>query len=135
MNDEQSKRIADAADAVISATDSLDEVREALADKRFDSEQERDRTQAVQQVASKLDNAGKKIDEALRKGTVASAALGRNAIFPRFRQASVAVKEGRSLARTAADQDGTAAKRQRAEESLAKLDAAVVTAASIVFGE
>ena len=135
MNDEQSKRVADAADAVISATDSLDEVREALADKRFDSEQERERTQAVQQVASKLDNAGKKIDEALRKGTVASAALDRKGVFPRFRQASQAVREGRSLARTAADQDGTAAKRQRAEEALAKLDAAVVTAASIVFGE
>ncbi len=135
MNDEQSKRLSEAADAVIQASDAVDEARDALNDKRFDSELERERMQAGQQIASKLDAAGKKIDDALRRGTVAAAALGRPGAYARFQEAKAAVRDGRSLGKSSADQDGTANKRARGQESLEKLEAALRAAATIVFGE
>ncbi|MBI2764492.1 MAG: hypothetical protein HYX53_01130 [Chloroflexi bacterium] len=135
MNDEQSKRLADAADAVIAATEALDEARDALADKRFDGEQERDRVAAGQQLSSKLDNAGKRIEESIRKGTIAAAAIGRTGAYQRYRDAWAAVREGRALGRSAADQDGAANKRARGQEAADKLDTALTGAAFIVFGE
>jgi len=135
MNDEQSKRLSEAADAVIQASDAVDDARESLNDKRFDSELERERIQAGQQIANKLDAAGKKIEDALRRGTVAAAALGRPGAYAKFQEAKAAAREGRGLGKSAADQDGTANKRTRAQESIEKLDAALTSAAAIVFGE
>lgn len=135
MNEEQSKRLADAADAILNATDALDEARETLGDRRFDSEQERERAQAIQQAVNRLDSAAKRVDDSLRKAVVAAAALGREGSYPRYRAAAAASREGRSLAKTAADQDGTAARRQRAEESLSRLDLALASAAALIFGD
>lgn len=135
MNEEQSKRLAEAADALLNATDALDEAREALGDRRFDSEVERDRTQAIQQVSNRLDNAGKRVEDSLRKSVIAAATLGREGSYDRYRIANSASREGRMLAKTAGDQDGTAARRQRAEESLSRLDIALATAASLLFGD
>jgi len=135
MNDEQSKRLSDAADAVIQANDALEEARDAINDKRFDSEQERDRLSAAQQMASKLDNAGKRIDDAVRKGAIASATLARPGAYARFKDATAAAREGRALGKSANDVDGTANKRARGQESLERLDAALAAAAIIVFGE
>jgi len=134
MNEEQSKRLADAAEAILNATDALDEAREALGDRRFDSEQERERTQAIQQVSNRLDNAGKRVEDSLRKSVIAAATLGREGSYERYRSASAASREGRTLAKTATDQDGTLARRQRAEESLSRLDVALATAAALLFG-
>lgn len=111
MNEEQSKRLSDAADAVLSANDALEEARDSLRDSRFESEQERERAQAALQMANRLDAAGKKVEEAVRKGTIASAALGRDGAFGRYRAATGAAREGRGLAKSAPNQDGTAAKR------------------------
>lgn len=135
MNDEQSKRLSDAADALIQASDALEEARETLNDRRFDSEQERDRTQAAQQMTGKLDSAGKKVDDAVRKSTVAAAAMGKAGTFKTYKAADVAVRDGRGLARRSGDQDGTAAKKTMGAEALARLEAALESAAGIVFGE
>jgi hypothetical protein len=134
MNEEQSKRLSDAADSVLSANDAIEEARESLTDARFESEQERDRAQAAQQMASRLENAGKRVEEAVRKGTIAAAALAREGAFIRYRTATAAAREGRSLAKSAPNQDGSAAKRERGQAALAKLNEALEAAAAIVFG-
>lgn len=134
MNDEQSKRLSDAADAVIAASDALDEARDALADRRFESELERERTQAAQQMTSKIDAAAKRIDDAVRKGTIAAAALARTGAYARYREAIDAVKAGRAAGKSAGEQDGTVNKRARGAEAVALLDTALSHAAAIVFG-
>jgi hypothetical protein len=135
MNDEQSKRLSEAADAIIQASDALEEARETMADRRFESEQERDRTQAAQQMTGKLDGAGKKVDDAVRKCTMAAAAAGRPGTFAAYKAADLAIREGRSLARRSGDQDGTAAKKAMAGEAMAKIEGALASAATIAFGE
>ncbi len=134
MNDEQSKRLSDAADAVVSASEALDEAREALADRRFDSDLERERMQAAQQMTSKIDSAAKRIDEAVRKGTIAAAALARTGAYARYREAIDAVKSGRAAGKAAGEQDGTVNKRAKGTEAVSLLDAALGHAAAIVFG-
>ena len=135
MNDEQSKRLSDAADAVIQASDALDEARDALNDKRFDSELERERVQAAQQMTGKIDAAAKRIEDAVRKGTVASAALARAGAYARYREAMAAVRSGRATGKTAGEQDGSVNKRAGGTEAVALLDTALSAAAVIVFGE
>lgn len=135
MNEDQSKRLAEAADSVLNAADALEEAREALNDRRFESEQDRERTQAVQHVVNRLDGAARRIDDALRKAIVAAATLDREGLYDRYRSGSAAVREARNLARTAPDQEGAAARRERAGESLARLDAAMTTAAGVVFDQ
>lgn len=135
MNEEQSKRLSDAADAVILATIALDEIHDSANDPRFDSTVERDRVSAAQQMANKLDGAGKRIDEAVRKGTIAAASVASPGAFTRYREATAAVREGRALARAVPDQDGTANKRAKGQEALARLEAALASAAAIVFSE
>lgn len=135
MNDEQSKRLSDAADAVIAASDALDEARDALADRRFESELERERMQAAQQMTSKIDNAAKRIEDAVRKGTVAAAAMARTGSYARYREAIDAVKAGRAAGKAAGEQDGTVNKRARGTEAVGLLDAALNHAAAIVFGD
>lgn len=135
MNDEQSKRLADAADAVMQAADALDDAREGIADRRFDSDQERDRMTAGQQMVSRLDGAGKRIEDALRKAATASAATGRPGSWATYREASASAREGRAMARGAAEADGSAQKRVRGEEAWDRLEAALEAAASLVFPE
>jgi hypothetical protein len=135
VNDEQSKRLADAADALITASEALEDARDALSDKRYESEQERERVAAAGQMSSKIDNAGKRIEDSIRKGTIAAAATGRAGAYKQYRDAWAAVREGRALGKTAADQDGTANKRARGQEALDRLDSALNGAAVIVFGE
>jgi hypothetical protein len=135
MNEEQSKRTADAAEAIVSAAEALDEAREASNDRRFDSEQERDRQAATQQLGSRVESAAKRIDEAVRKGAVAAAVAGRAGGFDRYREAAAAAREGRALGRTISDQDGTPARRARAEEALERLAQALQTASELVFVE
>lgn len=134
MNDEQSKRLAEAAEAVLRATDALDEARAAFDDKRFESEQERVRLQAAQQVVSRLDAAAKRVDDGLRKAAVASAALAREGGYARFREARAALQQGQTAAAESINEDGIAAKRARAEEALGMLEGALAGAAALVFG-
>ncbi len=135
MNDEQSKRLSDAADAVIQASDALDEAREAVNDKRFDSDLERDRLQAAQQMVGKIDGAAKRIDDAVRKGTIAAAALARAGAYARYRAATEASRDGRALGKASGEQDGSANKRAKGQEAIAKLEVALAAAATIIFGE
>ncbi len=135
MNDEQSKRLSDAADALIAAADALDEARESITDRRFDSEQERDRMAAGTQMSSRLDNAGKRVEDALRKAAVAAAASGRGGAWQPYRAATLEVREGRTLGRGAAEADGSANKRVRGQEAWDRLDAALTAAAGLVFPE
>ncbi len=134
MNDEQAKRVAEAADAVLGAGDAVDEARDAVNDRRFDGEVERDRVAAAQQMVSKLDNAGKKLEEALRKAAIASAALAREGAYERYRTALGGAREGRALARSAPEQDGSANRKARGGEALAKFEEALAGAAALVFG-
>ena len=135
MNEEQAKRLADAADAILQAGDALDEAREAIADKRFDGDIERDRIAAAQQMTAKLDAASKKIQDALRKSAIAAAAASRAGAYVRYRAALTATREGRVLARTAGDQEGTANKRARGEEAASKFDEAINAAAALTFAD
>jgi hypothetical protein len=135
MNDEQSKRLSDAADAVIQASAAVDEIHDSLTDPRFDSTVERERVSAAQQMANKLDSTGKRIEDAIRKATIAAAALANQGAYTRFREATAAVREGRALARAIPEQDGTANKRAKGQEALTRLEAALASAAAIVFGE
>lgn len=135
MNEEQSKRLSDAANAVITAADALQDARDSLGDKRFGSEQERERLQAAQQTANRIDQAGKRVDEALRKAAVAALALLREGAYEHYLEAAAVAREARAMARSAPDQDGTAAKRERAEQALASLEAVLRTAAGFAFGK
>lgn len=135
MNEEQSKRLSEAADAVILATAAIDDIHDSLSDPRFDSAVERERVSAAQQVANKLDNAGKRIEDAVRKGTIAAASVASPGAYTRYREATAAVREGRALARAVTDQDGTANKRAKGQEALTRLEAALANAAAIVFSE
>jgi hypothetical protein len=135
MNDEQSKRLSDAADALIQASDALGEARDSLADRRFDSEQDRDRSVAAQQMSSRLDAAGKRIEDALRKAAIASAASGRGGAWTAYRKAVLDARQGRQVAKLALDGDGSAQKRARGEESWTLLSGALDATASLVFPE
>jgi hypothetical protein len=135
MNDEQSKRLADAADALMTAADALDEARDATMDPRFDRDLERERLAAAQQMGQRIDNAGKRIEEAVRKGTAASAAAGRGGAWIRHRTATASAREGRMLARQAMEADGITNKRAGADDAVMKLEEALAMAAIIVFGD
>lgn len=135
MNEEQSKRIAEAAEAVVQAADALAEAREDANDKRFESEVERERTAAAQALAREVDAAGKRMEDAVRKATVAAAVAHRSNTYLRFKEAAQAARDGRRLARTITDQDGSAARRARGDEALARLEEALEIAASFVFVE
>ncbi len=135
MNEEESRRVSLAAEAVLRATDSLEEARTALRDERWDSGQERDRQQAAGTAAGRLEKAAGKIEEALRRGAVAAAVSGRNGAYPRYRGAATALREGRAAARSSREQDGTQARRARAEEALEQLEAALTTAAALALGD
>jgi len=135
MNEEQTKRLAEAAESLLQATTALDDARDAVNDRRFDSETERDRTTAATQMANRLENAGKRIDDAIHKGTIAAAALARPGAFQRYKDGAAAVQEGRGLGRAAPEQDGAANKRASGQQALARLEQALATAATIVFGE
>ncbi|MCC7366636.1 MAG: hypothetical protein IT303_19920 [Dehalococcoidia bacterium] len=133
MNEEQSKRLADAADSLVQAAEALDDARELLTDTRFESEQDRDRVAASQNLASRVDNAAKRIQDAIRKGVVAGGATGRPGAYQRYREATLAAREGRALARTISEQDGSASKRTRGEEAIARLETALDVAVMLVF--
>ncbi len=133
MNEEQSKRLADAADAVIQSAEAAAEAAEALEDPRFASEQERDRTQAAQQVASKLENAGKKVHDALRKGAVAAAASGRAGVYEAYQAGAAAASTSRDEAKAIGNEDGSANKQAKAQQSRESLETALNAAVKLVF--
>ena len=135
MNDEQSKRLSDAADSLVQAWEALDEANDTFGDRRFDSEQEHERMVAGQQMASRLDGAGKRIEEAVRKATIAAAATGRPGAWLRYQESIAAAREGRQLGKSATEADGSAAKRARGQEAWERLSAALEGAAALVFPE
>ncbi len=135
MNDEQSKRIAEAAEAVVQATEALDDAREVLQDRRFDSDVERERQAASGLLASRVDGAARRIEDAVRKSAVAAATTARAGAYKRYMEAAAAANKGRSLGKTITDQDGSPAKRARAEEAIEELNRALQTAADLVFTE
>lgn len=135
MNDEQSKRLSDAAEMLVQAWEALDEARAMFSDRRFESEQERERMVAGQQMAARLDNAGKRIEEAVRKAAIAAAAAGRPGAWLRYQESIAAAREGRQLGRAASEADGSANKRARGQEAWDRLSAAAEEAAAMVFPE
>lgn len=135
MNEEQTKRLAEAAESLLQACGALDDARDAVGDRRFDSETDRDRSAAATQMANRLDTAGRRIEEAIHKGTIASAALARAGAYQRYRDAIAAAREGRALGRSSLEQDGSANKRAAGEQAAARLADALATAASIVFAD
>ena len=133
MNEEQSKRLADAADAVIQSSEAVAEAADALSDPRFSGEQERDRTQAAQQAANKLENGGKKVQDALRKAAVAAASSATAGVYERYQAGAAAAAASRDGAKAIANEDGSANKQAKAQQSMESLDAALASAVSLVF--
>jgi|GEM_PF-1290994 len=133
MNDEQSKRIAEAAEAIVQATEALEDAREVLQDRRFESDVERERQAASGLLASRVDSAARRIEDAVRKSAVAAAAAARPGAYERYKEAIAAAGKGRSLGKTITDQDGSPAKRARAEEAIGQLSLALDIAAGLVF--
>jgi hypothetical protein len=135
MNEEQTKRLAEAAESLLQAASAVEDARDAVNDRRFDSEADRDRSAAATQMANRIDSAAKRLDDAIHKGTVASAALARPGAYQRYREAAAAAREGRVIGRASQDQDGSSNKRESGQRAVERLDAALATAAVIVFGE
>lgn len=133
MNEEQSKRLAEAAESLLQASDALEDARDTINDKRFDADGERDRSAAAMQMANKLDNAGKRLEDAIRKGTVAAAALAREGAYSRYQEAIAAAREGRKMSRGAPEQDGSMSKRTMGQEALQRLESALDIASQIIF--
>lgn len=135
MNDEQSKRLAEAADAVLLANEALSEASESMHDPRLESGQDRERSRAAQQLASRLDNAAKRIEDSLRRGALAAATLGTPGAFARYREAVAAARGAREAARIIPDADGTAQKREAADAAMQQLTTALEGAIALVFAE
>ena len=135
MNDEQSKRLAEAADAVLQANEALSEASESMNDPRLESGQDRERSRAAQQLASRLDNAAKRIEDGLRRGALAAATLGTPGAFARYREAVAAARAAREAARAIPDADGTAQKREAADAAMQQLTTALEGATALVFAE
>jgi hypothetical protein len=133
MNEEQARRRAEATEAIILAADVLDDAREAVNDSRSSRELERDRMSAAQQMASRIETAGKRIEDALRKACVAAAVNGRADAWSTFRVAQASVREARAKAKAAPDADGAGAKQNSGREAVERLAAAIETAAALVF--
>jgi len=133
MNEGQSKRVADAADAVLQSAEAVAEATAALADPKFSSEQERDRSQAAQQAASKLDNAGKRIQEALKKGAIAAASNGQPGTYGAYQAGAAAAGASRDDAKAIANEDGSANKQAKATQSMEGLEVALAAAVGLVF--
>jgi hypothetical protein len=135
MNDEQSKRVAEAAEALIQANDSLEEARDALRADRFERDSERERANAAQQLTSRIDAAGRRVEEALRRAAISSAALGRSGAWAPYRSAVGGVREARASVRGPADPSEVDARRAAGELAVARLDEGLSVAAGMVFGE
>ncbi len=135
MNDEQSKRLSEATDALILANDALKDARDACNDARFERDTDRERLAAAQQMGSKVDAAAKRLEEAVRRSTVAAAANGRAGAWPRYQEAVAKAREGRAKAKSVPESDGVPARRTAATEGVALMEAALAQAAAIVFSE
>jgi hypothetical protein len=133
MNDEQSRRLSLAADAVLKASRALEEAREAVAGTRSETTQDRERQQAAGRAAARLEAAARRIEDALHRGAVAAATLGRTGAYPRYQGALQSLREGRETARSLR-QPGVAAL-ERSEDALARIEAALNTAAALTFGD
>ena len=133
MNEEQSKRLADAADAVLQSAEAVAEAVAALDDPRFNGEQERDRSQAAQQAASRLDNAAKKVQDALRKGAIAAASTAHVGTYQSYQRGAAAALISREDAKSIANEDGSANKQAKAQQSLESLETALAAAVGLVF--
>ena len=135
MNDEQSKRLSEATEGLILANDALRDAREALADPRFERDLDRDRLAAAQQMGSKVDAASKRVEDAIRRSTVAAASNGRPTAWARYQAAVAKAREGRAKAKSVPDSDGVPARRVAATEGVELLDAALALAAALALGD
>ncbi len=133
MNEEQSKRLAEAADAVLQSAEAVEEASAALSDPRFESDQERDRTQAAQQAASKLENAAKRTQDALRKAAVAAASSAQVGVYEIYQGGATAAAASRDAAKGISNEDGSANKQARAQQSMESLRTALAAAVGLVF--
>ena len=135
MNDEQTKRVAEAAEALIQANDSLEEARDALRPERLEKDSDRERANALQQLTSRVDAAGRRVEEALRRATIASAALGKAGTWEPYRTAVASVREARATVRIpATDASDASARRAVLESAITRLSEGLSSAAGMVFG-
>jgi hypothetical protein len=133
VNEEQSKRLAEAAEAIMLAREALDEATDALDDRRFESENERERSMAAGQLGNRADAAAKRLDDAIRRATSAAAATGSPGAFERYTTARAAVREGRALAKPSSEQDSPGERRSRIREAVGAFERAFTTTARGVF--
>jgi hypothetical protein len=133
MNEEQTKRLAEAAEAFWQASELLMEAAEATCDARFEKDAERERIAAGQLMLSKLDNASKRIEDALKKSVVAAAACGRPGAWDLAREGLDELRAARRITGEARDTDGSGNKRDKARVAVASLTNAMQAMQQLVF--
>ena len=135
MNDEQSRRLAEAADAIIGAGEAIEEARASTDDSAFGKELERERAAAAQRMASRIEAAARKTEDALRKATVAAATVETPNAWSAYRDAVTAIRAARTAARSAPDADGSANRRDMGGQAVERLTHALTAAAAMTFKE
>ncbi len=131
--EEADKRLVEAADAVIGASELLGEARSTLDDPRFGSEKEPERLQAFQAAQRATENAVKKLEEALKKATVAAAVRGASGAFAQYRAVGDKLTLARAELKAAPNADGGAAKQERLRAGIGAADEALAIVQGLVF--
>ncbi|MFN0095725.1 MAG: hypothetical protein ACKVVT_13230 [Dehalococcoidia bacterium] len=132
MNDEQTKRLADAADAFWQARELLAEAVEATCAAGFDGA-ERERVSAGQVMLNRLEAAIKRNDDALKKAAIAAAACGRPGAWDRIKAGIEQLRSARKAAGEARDADGSLNKREKAKQAISALEEALDAMQQLVF--
>ncbi len=133
MNDEQSRRLAEAADAIIAASDALEEARVSTDDGTFAKEFERERLAAAQRMAARVEVAARKTEEAVRRATIAGAATAAPGGWPQHIEAVTAVRRAKAAVKSVPDADGSVARRDLGLQAIESLNQALALAAVLVF--
>jgi hypothetical protein len=131
--EEADKRLVEAADSVMTANEALTEARNTVGDTRFASEREQERTQAFQAAQKAADNTVKRLEESLKKATIAAALKGTPGAFAAHGAAAQYLATARNELRLAANADGMAAKQEKLRATVAASEAAINVVQGLVF--
>lgn len=135
MNEEQARRLAQAAEAFVEALAALAEARAASFANDLEASLERVRQQAARRAATALEQAARRLEEAATRTAVALAALRLAGAFAAVRRTLETAREVRARSRTIPDADGGAARRSAAQAALEELERASEELARLLFPE
>ena len=135
MNAEAERRLAEAADAIMSSVAALAETLDGLNDSRLGAESVQVRQQAMSSVLSRGEQAVRRLEEALKKATIAAAATRVGGAYSRYKEAHSALADAQAYMSMVRDADGTPAKLEKLRSAYAALERALDVAQSFVFVE